>query len=81
MAQNHYTQWLTLTPLERIRKVSAAAAFQRIEQRGIAMLLGACRMVHAGSGVRETVVGCAHPLSIAHCLYTNQAVAQRRPNC
>lgn len=36
-AQDHYTQWLTLTPLERIRKrpdVSVAPVFQRIKQRG-----------------------------------------------
>ena len=66
VAQEHYTQWLTLTPLERIRKrpeVVAAPAFQRIEQRGIAMLLGALP-----DGIRRDLIS-GRQLSVAHILY------------
>ena len=44
IAQDHYARWLTMSPLERLRAkpvVVVEPALQRIEQRGIAMLLGA----------------------------------------
>lgn len=44
IAQEHYARWLTMSPLERLRAKPAVVvepALQRIEQRGIAMLLGA----------------------------------------
>ena len=50
-AQDHYERWLTMSPLERLRskpEVVVEPALQRIEQRGIAMLLGAHCLIRSG---------------------------------
>ena len=66
VAQEHYSRWLRLSPLERLRskpQVEVDPAFQRIEQRGIAMLLGALP-----DQLRRDLVS-GRQLSVVHILY------------
>ena len=66
IAQEHYARWLTMTPLDRLRAkpvVVVEPALQRIEQRGIAMLLGALP-----DQLRRDLVS-GRQLSVVHILY------------
>ena len=66
IAQEHYARWLTMSPLERLRAkpvVVVEPALQRIEQRGIAMLLGALP-----DQLRRDLVS-GRQLSVVHILY------------
>ena len=65
-AQECYARWLTLSPLERLRakpEIVVATAFQRIEQRGVAMLLAALP-----DQLRRDLVS-ARNLSVVQILY------------